>query len=119
MCQKASGGPFMAFASVAAGGFEITRGALATFRSSDIAERGFCRDCGAPLTYRNLTGDRISVTIGSLDDPAAATPTGQLAADAALPWLDAALKAPNLSLADWLKRKRIADVGARQHPDHD
>ena len=45
-------------------------GALATFRSSDIAERGFCAACGTPLTYRKpWTSDRISVTIGSLDEP--------------------------------------------------
>jgi hypothetical protein len=116
MCQKASGGPFMAFAPVAHTDFALTRGALAVFRSSDIAERGFCAACGTPLTYRGLASDHISVTIGSLDDPAAVAPVAQLAAEQAAPWLRAALASPNTPLADWLKG---ADVGARQHPDHD
>ncbi len=119
MCQKASGGPFMAFAPVAATDFAITRGALSRYRSSDIAERGFCNLCGTPLTYRDVDRDRISVTVGSLDNPGAVTPMGQLGAETAPPWLEAALKTPNLSVADWLKQRRRTDVGAHQHPDHD
>src|SRR6202035_6062676 len=52
MCQKASGGPFMAFGGVRLSEFVVTSGAIATFPSSDIAERGFCAQCGTPLTYR-------------------------------------------------------------------
>ena len=40
MCQKASGGPFMAFGGVPNLSFVVTRGVLSIFRSSDIAERG-------------------------------------------------------------------------------
>ena len=119
MCQKASGGPFMAFAPVAHADFALTQGALAMFRSSEIADRGFCSACGTPLTYQGVGGDHISVTIGSLDDPAAIAPTGQLAADAAVPWLWAALGADNLPLDTWLKSKQLGDVGSRQHPDRD
>jgi 2-isopropylmalate synthase len=50
--------------------FELTRGVLATFMSSDQAERGFCRDCGTPLTFRYVGRVRIAVSIGSLDEPA-------------------------------------------------
>ena len=50
MCQKASGGPFMA--SVLTSSFVVTRGALSIFKSSDIAERGFCAACGTPLQSR-------------------------------------------------------------------
>jgi hypothetical protein len=57
------------------------------------------------------------VTIGSLDDPAAVTPTGQLASEAAVPWLWSALAADNIPLDTWLKDKHLSDVGSRQHPD--
>src|SRR5437016_2092071 len=69
MCQKAGGGPLMAFGSVPIERFEWTRGSPKTFRSSSFAERGFCEACGTPLTYRHA-GATISVTLGSLDDPA-------------------------------------------------
>ena len=105
-CQQAGGGPFMAFAPVAHADFALTQGALKLYRSSDIAERGFCANCGSPLTYRGFASDHISVAVGSLDDPKAAAPTGQLAAEQALPWLRPALDTPNLPLGDFLARVR-------------
>ena len=74
MCQKAGGGPLMAFAGVRLDGIVWTRGAPTVFASSAVAERGFCPNCGTPLSYRTIGRDRISVTIGSLDRPSAARP---------------------------------------------
>ena len=34
------------------------------------AERGFCRECGTPLSFRYVDKDRIAMSLGSLDDPA-------------------------------------------------
>lgn len=67
-------GPFMA--SVLSAGFTVTNGRLSTFKSSEIAERGFCAACGTPLTYRSLVADVLIVTLGSLDH----RPTGTVAA---------------------------------------
>jgi hypothetical protein len=119
MCQKATGSPYGAFANVPHAALAFTRGAPKSFQSSEIAERGFCADCGTPLTYRNLRASRISVTLGSLDDPDAVAPEFQLEADHAVAWVRACLDTPNHTLSDWLKSKNIADVGSRQHPDHD
>ncbi len=44
------------------------------FASSNLVERGFCRRCGTPLSYREIEGANISVTLGSLDDPDAVSP---------------------------------------------
>ena len=49
MCQKASGAPFASFAEIEHGDFAWTRGKPAAFRSSSLAERDFCADCGTPL----------------------------------------------------------------------
>jgi hypothetical protein len=117
MCQKASGGPFMA--SVLTLSFVVTRGALSIFKSSDIAERGFCAACGTPLTYHFLPGQILTVTLGSLDNPDAVAPQTQFGAESRVSWLAAALAAPETSLSDWRKRKGIASVGNHQHPDHE
>jgi hypothetical protein len=119
MCQKASGGPFMAFGGVPTETFVVTRGALKIFQSSDIAERGFCAVCGTPLTYRVFGGQFVGVTLGSLDDPNAVVPKEQFGAESRVSWIAAGLAAPETSLSDWLKRKRIASVGNRQHPDRE
>ena len=119
MCQKASGGLFMAYCGVPKSSLVVTRGRLSIFQSSDIAERGFCAACGTPLTYRLLSGQRIAVTIGSLDNPEAVEPEQQLGTEARISWLEAALAAPEASLSDWLRSRQIASVGSRQHPDRE
>jgi hypothetical protein len=118
MCQKASGGPFMAFGGVRLSEFVVTSGAIATFASSDIAERGFCSKCGTPLTYRGVGSDRVSVTLGSLDDPGAAEPRTQLGVESKVRWLDRSLSLPDLRIEQWLAKKKIAAVHSHQHPDH-
>ena len=117
MCQKAGGAPFIAFLPTSS--FVITRGALSIFKSSDIAERGFCAACGTPLTYRFLPGNLTSVTLGSLDDPNAFVPDTQYGTESRVTWLAEALTAPETSVSDWFKRKGIASAGNRQHPDHE
>ena len=49
-------------------------GPLAVFASSNLVERGFCGHCGTPLSYRDVTGPNISLTIYTLDDPSTVTP---------------------------------------------
>jgi hypothetical protein len=118
MCQKAGGAPFMAFGGVPLSRLVWTRGAPKFFASSSIAERGFCAECGTPLTYRRLDRNRIAVTLGSLDQPDAVAPTIQLGAESKVQWLDKALASPVESINDWLALDESA-IGSRQHPDHE
>jgi hypothetical protein len=117
MCQKASGGPFAA--AVLTSSFTVTRGTISVFKSSEIAERGFCARCGTPLTYRSLPGNFVTVTLGSLDNPQAVAPIKQYGAESRVSWLASALAAPEVALSDWFKRKGISSVGSHQHPDHE
>jgi hypothetical protein len=117
MCQKASGGPFMAFGGVRLDQLVWTRGKPAVFVSSAIAERGFCAECGTPLTYRVLDHDRIAVTIGSLDAPSAVAPGIQYGVESKLAWLDSISALPLRDIKAFVGPD--ADVGSRQHPDHD
>ena len=119
MCQKAGGAPFMAFTGVKLANLVFTRGAPAKYASSDLAERGFCDACGTPLTYHMRGRDRISVTIGSLDDPARFAPTDQLGVEARLPWFAALAALPQQRTDDWLSAAKIGHVGNYQHPDRE
>jgi hypothetical protein len=119
MCQKAGGAPFMAFGGVRLSQFVVTQGAIATFSSSDIAERGFCARCGTPLTYHELESDRVSVTLGSLDDPGAVEPRAQLGVESKVPWLMRSLSLPEIGIEQWLAGKKIIAIQNHQHPDHE
>lgn len=42
---------------------------LTWFRSSEAAERGFCRRCGGNLFWRPVGGENTSIMAGALDAP--------------------------------------------------
>jgi hypothetical protein len=43
-------------------------GSLATFTSSEWAERGFCRNCGSHLFYHLKPVDQYFLCVGAFDD---------------------------------------------------
>ncbi len=112
MCQKASGAPFMAFVRFPAANVSWSA-APATFSSSNSVERGFCRDCGTPLTYRNVEGPNISLTLNSLDDPGAVTPEFSFAHGQKVSWLDHLDGLPVVEL----DRPGAPAIVSRQYPD--
>jgi hypothetical protein len=85
MCQKASGGPFMAFVRVRAAQVHWSKPPQ-TFKSSNMVERGFCAECGTPLTYRRIDGPYISLTLMSLDHPERVRPEIAFSAKSAPDW---------------------------------
>ena len=121
MCQKAFGSFFAPLTGVPIDKFELTRGELALFRSSDPTERGFCRDCGTPLTFRYVGTPRIAIAIGSLDEPEKIPPLRQYGVEGRISWFGGLVALPgevtteddNPELA-----ARIAET-SHQHPDHD
>ncbi len=121
MCQKAFGSFFAPLTSVTLDKFEVTRGALAIFYSSDPVERGFCRDCGTPLTIHTIGEDRIFVSIGSLDEPARVAPKKQHGVEGRLPWFDTITHLPGDATTEQEDPALTAKIAAsnHQHPDHD
>ncbi len=119
MCQKASGGPLMAFARVKKTELAWTRGSHAVFRSSSLVERGFCASCGTPLTYNFVEGPNISVTIASLDDPEAARPELQYGIEGELSWFATVRSLPTQRTEDFFAKDVAARLVGHQHPDHD
>ncbi|HEY8564725.1 MAG TPA: GFA family protein [Beijerinckiaceae bacterium] len=120
MCQKAFGNYFAALTGVKRADHAWTRGQPGTFHSSEIVERGFCRDCGTPLTFAYDPHDRISVSIGSLDHPERVTVEKQYGIESRLPAFETLHRLPGTATEDddvpanW--RPKLA---SRQHPDHD
>lgn len=115
MCQKAMGGYFGPF--VTANGLAWTRGKPKRYRSSNEAQRGFCADCGTPLTFE--LADSVDVAIGAFDDAASIAPAIQLATESRLPSFDTLASLPVLADPDGQIAARLARVVSYQHPDHD
>jgi hypothetical protein len=81
MCQLALGNTRAAFFNLRKDAVEWTHGEPARHASSKIARRGFCNQCGTPLTFEYNDSERMDLTIGSLDDPAAFKPTSHFAVE--------------------------------------
>jgi hypothetical protein len=65
-CRRWASGPYFA---VAAGSIAFEgEDNLGRYRSSDWAERGFCKVCGSSLFYRMVKEDRYMMAVGSFDD---------------------------------------------------
>ena len=69
-CQRSAGGPFMTMVKVARRGFEFTKGKPRYFRSSPLVQRGFCENCGSPLTFAYDKVAELWLLLGALDNPA-------------------------------------------------
>jgi hypothetical protein len=121
MCQKAFGSFFAPLVGVQLENFELTRGSLAIFKSSDMVERVFCRDCGTPLGMRDVDGDKIDVSIGSLDDPSAARPILQFGTEARVPWFAELATLPGGTTEENTAAEQLSLIAStnHQHPDHD
>jgi hypothetical protein len=122
MCQKAVGGPFEAWANVAMDDFAWTRGVPGRFRSSTAGERGFCRECGTPLFFAYVRRPAsISLTIGSLDTPAAVPLTRIDGIESRLANFDPAHLAalPTHTTSEGSPPEDLSRIVVYQHPDHD
>ena len=79
MCRKWGGGPLMAVECEDAVTFE-GEAEIATYGSSEWAERGFCRQCGTHLFYR-LKEAGFSIPVGLFDGDATWTLSDQIFID--------------------------------------
>jgi hypothetical protein len=116
MCQKAFGGFFGAL--VTAHDLEWTRGRPSSFASSNKARRGFCSDCGTPLTFE--TGGPVEIAVGAFDDPGVVAPTIQVNPADKVSFFDGLCTLPTRKDGAEPKAEEFkASVVSFQHPDHD
>ena len=118
MCQKAFGSFFGPLVSTGAE-FSWTRGAPRYFQSSNRARRGFCADCGTPLSFEPDDGPP-EIAIGAFDDPAALAPTIQHDLPARMPWFEDLAGLP-VRAEDEAEAAAgyYASIVSYQRPDHE
>lgn len=119
MCQKAFGGLYGPLVSVLdEKDLSWTRQEPKRFQSSNAVKRGFCGECGTPLTYE--APDGIALAIGAFDDPSAIAPVIQYGVEGKLPFTDHMADIPARSTEDDFEALAfLASIVSNQHPDHD
>jgi hypothetical protein len=87
MCRRATGAAFATLVWVRRDAVVWT-GSPARFRSSKIATRGFCVQCGTSL-YLDYDGrDQIALLVGAFEEPAGLPPSHHYGVEGRLPWVD-------------------------------
>ncbi|MFD2237116.1 GFA family protein [Aureimonas populi] len=118
MCQKAFGAFYAPLVSTRGARLEWTKAEPKRFRSSSLAERGFCPECGTPLTYETPAG--LSLAHGAFDDPSAVWPDRQYGLEAKLPFVDELGHLPGTTTQEDAETDpALRDLRSYQHPDHD
>lgn len=118
MCQKAFGAYYAPLVSTRGAALVWTRGTPARYQSSNLVARGFCAQCGTPLTYE--APDGVALAAGAFDDPAALPPHIQYGVEGRLPFTDSLHALPaRRTEQDIAAQAFLSRIVSFQHPDHD
>ncbi len=86
-CQKSFGNVVGAWTQFCAEALRMTRGEPKFYRSSDVAQRGFCANCGTQLVVVGFEEQEpIAVSVGSLDHPEDVRSSGHFGVESRVPW---------------------------------
>ncbi len=95
-----------------------TRDEPKRFQSSNHVKRGFCPQCGTPLTYE--APDGIALSIGAFDAPEEIEPIVQWGVEVKLPYVDSLAELPGYETErDPESIEFVRTMVSYQHPDHD
>ncbi len=90
-CQLATGGALGVSLIFEKTAVRFLGDELKKYKSSEIAERGFCGNCGTSITNTHYTPDEsayYAIRLGSMDNPKDFPPTFHWGVENKLPWLD-------------------------------
>jgi len=98
MCQKAFGNVFAPLVNMGGAKLTWTKAEPARFQSSNLVRRGFCANCGTPLTYESPDG--VAVSIAAFDHPADIVPVLQYGMESRIAWVDQINDWPGMNSED-------------------
>ena len=102
-CQLALGAPLNAWAAFKENDVKFVGEPAKIHKSSEIALRGFCSNCGTSI-FTLLTGDDggrfYSIRVATLDDPQNYPPTLHFGVESKIPWLEIKDDLPRICTSD-------------------
>ena len=110
MCRRWTAGPFFAMECEGAVDVQDTSN-LGVYRSSEWAERCFCKRCGSVLFYRLVGKDFYAVSAEAFDDRSGFAFTSQIFIDEKPAYYDFANKTHNMTGAEVFAAFAPPDAG--------
>ncbi len=95
-CRRCAGAPAVGWTAVASSTFTVLQGTPAVYRSSELAERSFCPQCGTGLFYINETvlPGLVDIQTATFDDPDAFPAMAHIQMADAIGWMKTAHDLP-------------------------
>ena len=95
MCRRHSGAPALAFVHFPRDAFRWLGREPQRYRSSALAERGFCAVCGSTVSmHEAVLADRVQIVVGSLDEPDRVTIDDHVWTRERIAWFDTTDRVP-------------------------
>ena len=108
MCQKATGAPVVGITLLPIDAIRYTSGQPKAYKSSDIAERGFCAECGTSLYYRAFLAELIGILTATLDNPNHYPFDGHYGVEGQLNWISFDDDSPRYEYVDdYIGRRQV------------
>ena len=95
-CRRSTGAPVTMFIGARSKAVRFTAGERTTYASSPGVQRGFCAECGTPLTYEaeRFPGETHFFYVSTFDEPQAFAPMFHVYYEERLKWLEIADSLP-------------------------
>jgi hypothetical protein len=88
ICRRESGAPSLVYVSYRRSDVAMS-GTLKYYRSSEFAKRGFCGDCGSPISYEGDAEPKVIwLTAGTHDDAGSLPQRAHVYVEDKLPWVE-------------------------------
>ena len=88
-CRRNTGSAVATFVGYNKDQLTYTRGERSFYESSPGVRRGFCSDCGTPMTYESdRCPDEVHLYVSTLDDPGAFPPQLHVFFGERIPWME-------------------------------
>lgn len=88
-CRRNTGSAMATFVGYNKEQLTYTRGERKFYQSSPGVQRGFCADCGTPMTYEaDRCPDEVHLYISTIDNPEAFRPQLHVFVGERIPWLE-------------------------------
>jgi class 3 adenylate cyclase len=120
MCQRANSAPFTAWAVFPQDAVRFPNAEPKYYKSSPFGERGFCPNCGSPMTmrYYPLESEGIlAVFAATLDHPEDFAPTYHGGTESQMPWLDIHDDLPRRCVVDSINARTRWETAGISNPD--
>ena len=101
LCQRSSGAPVLAYATIPIDGFVLRQGDPARYASSKHGERWFCHHCGTQIAYCDKDNPTsVDINVGGLDNPELVSPQCHIFESSRISWFDTADQLPRYAGAE-------------------